>query len=179
MTRETLALAAGLLRITLPAVMFLSLSGLLTGLLYALNRFTLPAFTSAVFNASVVVAALLFGQRFGVASMALGILAGAVVQIALQAPGLRGLRLRPALDLSHPALRRIAKLYVPVAGEPGHQPGGNLPELQPGLAHWRGQYRLDELCDHAHPVSARPGRHSHLDGDPSDAFAPKPARPTG
>jgi putative peptidoglycan lipid II flippase len=113
---RTLELAAGLLRVTLPAVMFLSLSGLLTGLLYALNRFTLPAFTSAVFNTSVVVAALLFGQRFGVASMALGILAGAIVQIALQAPGLRGLRLRPALDLSHPALRRIAKLYVPVAG---------------------------------------------------------------
>jgi putative peptidoglycan lipid II flippase len=112
---KTLALAAALLRITLPAVMFLSLSGLLTGLLYALKRFTLPAFTSAVFNASVVAAAVLFSQRFGVASMALGILAGGIVQIALQAPGLRGLRLRLVLDWRHPALRRVARLYVPVA----------------------------------------------------------------
>lgn len=112
---KTLALAADLLRITLPAVMFLSLSGLLTGLLYALKRFTLPAFTSAVFNASVVVSAVLFSKRFGVASMALGILTGGIVQIALQAPGLRGLRLRLALDWHHPALRRVAKLYLPVA----------------------------------------------------------------
>ncbi len=112
---QTLELATGLLRITLPAVVFLSLSGLLTGLLYALKRFTLPAFTSAVFNASVVAAAVLLGQRLGVASMAFGILAGGVVQIALQAPGLAGLRLRPALDLHHPALRRVARLYMPVA----------------------------------------------------------------
>lgn len=112
---RTLDLAAGLMRITLPAVMFLSLSGLLTGLLYALKRFTLPAFTSAVFNASVVAAAVLLGERLGVASMAVGILAGGIVQIALQAPGLAGLRLRPALDLGHPALRRIARLYIPVA----------------------------------------------------------------
>jgi len=112
---QTLALATDLLRITLPAVIFLSLSGLLTGLLYALKRFTLPAFTSTVYNACVVVVALLFSQRLGVASMALGILVGSVIQIALQAPGLRGLRLRPTLDLQHPALRHIARLYIPVA----------------------------------------------------------------
>ena len=112
---KTLALATSLLRITLPAVVFLSLSGLLTGLLYALKRFTLPAFTAAVYNLSIVVMALLLGRHIGVTSMALGLLAGGVVQIALQAPGLRGLRLRPALDLSHPALRRIGKLYIPVA----------------------------------------------------------------
>jgi putative peptidoglycan lipid II flippase len=111
----TLALATNLLRITLPAVLFLSLSGLLTGLLYALKRFTLPAFTAAVYNLSIVVMALLLGQHIGVTSMALGLLAGGVVQIALQAPGLRGVRLRPVLDLSHPALRRIGKLYIPVA----------------------------------------------------------------
>jgi putative peptidoglycan lipid II flippase len=126
----TLELATDLLRITLPAVVFLSLSGLLTGLLYALKRFTLPAFTAAVYNACVVAGAVLLGRRFGVASMALGILAGGLVQIALQAPGLapgppdrwgtggdrrHSLRLRPVLDLSHPALRRIAKLYIPVA----------------------------------------------------------------
>ena len=112
---QTQALASSLLRITLPAVMFLSLSGLLTGLLYALKRFTLPAFTAAVFNATVVAAALLLGERINVTSMALGILAGGIVQILLQSPGLRGLRLRLAFDWHHPALRRIFRLYIPVA----------------------------------------------------------------
>jgi putative peptidoglycan lipid II flippase len=112
---QTQSLASDLLRITLPAVMFLSLSGLLTGLLYALKRFTYPAFTAAVFNATVVVAAVLFRTRLGVASMAIGILAGGIVQIALQAPGLRGLNLRLSIDWHHPALRRIFRLYIPVA----------------------------------------------------------------
>ena len=44
-----------LLRIMLPAVLFLNLSGLLTGILYSLKRFTLPAFTAAAFNTSIVV----------------------------------------------------------------------------------------------------------------------------
>jgi len=112
---KTLALATSLLRIMLPAVLFLSLSGLLTGLLYALKKFTLPAFTSAVFNATIVISALTLGPRLGVDSMAIGILIGGMAQIALQVPGLRGLRLRPRLDLQHPALRRIIKLYLPVA----------------------------------------------------------------
>ncbi|MBF8285754.1 MAG: Integral rane protein MviN, partial [Anaerolineales bacterium] len=110
------AQAAQLLRITLPAVIFLSLSGILSGLLYSLKRFTLPAFTAAIFNASLVVVSLLFARRFGVGATALGLLAGAGLQVALQLPGLRdGLpALRLTLNLRHPGLRRIFKLYVPI-----------------------------------------------------------------
>ena len=50
--------AAGLLRITVVATLFISLSGVVGGLLQALKRFTLPAFTAAVFNAAIVVCAL-------------------------------------------------------------------------------------------------------------------------
>ncbi|MBL8055405.1 MAG: murein biosynthesis integral membrane protein MurJ [Anaerolineales bacterium] len=113
---DVLATAAGLLRITLPAVVFLSLSGILTGLLYALRRFTLPAFTGAVFNASMVAVSLLLAGRLGVAAMALGLLIGAALQVLLQLPALPdGLRaLRPQLALEHPGLRRIFRLYVPI-----------------------------------------------------------------
>jgi putative peptidoglycan lipid II flippase len=109
-------LAAQLLRITLPAVIFLSLSGILSGLLYALKRFTLPAFTAAVFNASMVVVSLLLAQRLGVAAMALGLLVGAVLQVLLQLPALRdGLpELRFLFALHHPGLRQIFKLYLPL-----------------------------------------------------------------
>ena len=64
------ALATRLLRITVPSVIFVSLAGVLSGLLYALKRFTYPAFTTAVFNAGIVFMALLFHGRFGIASMA-------------------------------------------------------------------------------------------------------------
>jgi putative peptidoglycan lipid II flippase len=111
---EVLALTARLLRITGPALLFLSLSGVLSGLLYALKRFSYPAMTAAAFNAAIVVATLLLGRRFGIAAMALGLLVGAMCQVALQLPGLRDARLRFHLDWRHPGLRRIGLLYAPI-----------------------------------------------------------------
>ncbi|MGH2593569.1 MAG: murein biosynthesis integral membrane protein MurJ [Anaerolineae bacterium] len=109
-----LAQVANLLRVTVIATLFISLSGIIGGLLQALKRFTLPAFTAAVFNAAIVVCALLLGSRFGIASMAIGLLVGAALQVLLQLPGLRDVRLRPAWDVRHPGLRQIGKLYLPV-----------------------------------------------------------------
>jgi putative peptidoglycan lipid II flippase len=113
---ELLELIARLMRITSPAVVFLSLAGITTGLLYALKRFTLPSFTAAVFNASIVVAALVLTGKFGwgIESLALGLLIGSVMQVALQLPGLRDARLRFSLNWRHPILRRIIRLYTPV-----------------------------------------------------------------
>lgn len=107
--------AARLLRIMLPALLFLNVAGIIAGTLYALKRFAFPAFTAAAYNAAIVVVALLLGRRLGVASMALGLLAGAVLQVALQWPGLRDARLRFVLDTGHAALHRIRRLYVPIA----------------------------------------------------------------
>jgi putative peptidoglycan lipid II flippase len=111
---EFLAASARMLRVSMPAVMFMSLSGILTGLLYALKRFTLPAFTAVAANACVVGTALLFGRSWGVMSMAAGVLFGSVAQVALQWPGVRDGRLRPVFNWRHPGLRQIGKLYIPL-----------------------------------------------------------------
>ena len=106
--------ATSLLRITVIATLFISLSGVVGGLLQALKRFTLPAFTAAVFNAAIVACALWLGSRYGISSMAIGLLSGAILQVVLQLPGLRDAHLRPAWDLRHPGLRQIGRLYLPV-----------------------------------------------------------------
>lgn len=113
---ESLTTAVDLLRLTLPAVIFLSVSGVLTGVLYALKRFTLPAFTAAVFNASMVVISLVFAERWGVRAMALGLLLGAALQVILQLPALRdGLSaLRLQFNFRHPGLALIFRAYVPI-----------------------------------------------------------------
>ena len=108
------AVATDLLRVTLPAVVLLNAAGVLTSALYALKRFTFPAFTASVFNGAVVVVALLLGRRWGVRSMAVGLLLGAALQVGLQLPGLRGARFRVIFDLRHPALARIGRLYLPI-----------------------------------------------------------------
>lgn len=107
-------LAMRLLRVMLPGVLFLSLAGVLSGALYALRRFAFPAFTAVVFNVAVVSFALVMGPRWGVYSMAVGLLVGSLLQVVLQLPGLRDARLRLDLDLSHPAFRRIGRLYLPI-----------------------------------------------------------------
>jgi len=105
-----------LLRITVPAVLFLSVSGLLAGLLYALKRFTYPAVASPLYNASMIAVAIILAARFGIAAMAVGLLVGAILQVACQLPALRGARLQWNFDLRDPVLRRLLRLYWPVAG---------------------------------------------------------------
>ncbi|MHB1416662.1 MAG: murein biosynthesis integral membrane protein MurJ [Chloroflexota bacterium] len=109
------ALAIDLVHLALPAVIFLGLSGVVTAILYARQVFVYSAFCAATYNAGMIAMALLLAPRFGVASLAAGVLIGAILQLAVQTPGLRGLGLRPALDLRHPGVQRILLLYAPVA----------------------------------------------------------------
>jgi putative peptidoglycan lipid II flippase len=100
-----------LIRMTTPAVFFLGIASILTGALYALKRFTVPAFIGAVFNGTIVVVALLTQEIRG---LVWGLLLGSLLQVLLQLPALRDARLRWMLDLKHPAIRRIIRLYLPI-----------------------------------------------------------------
>ena len=106
---------ATLVRLLLPAVPLMGLSGLLTALLYARRRFLLPAFVASAFNAGIIAGALLLHRQLGITSVAAGVMAGALVQVLIQLPGLRGGRYRPTLNWRHPGVRRVLALYGPVA----------------------------------------------------------------
>jgi putative peptidoglycan lipid II flippase len=108
------ALAVTLLRLALPAVIFTSVASVLSGALYALKRFTLPALVGAASNATIILTALLLGRRWGVSSVAIGALMGAIIQMLIQLPGIRDARTGVALALRHPALRHVGRLYLPI-----------------------------------------------------------------
>jgi len=128
----TQALATDVLRFVSPAMIFLSLFAVLSGTLYALRQFTLPALAGVMFNASIVLGTLIFAPPLqatlnasrigwmptrpaeGIRAAAIGWLIGAVVQFLLQLPGLRGAEFRISINWRHPAVRRIALLYAPV-----------------------------------------------------------------
>ena len=101
-----------LMRLATPGVLFLSIASILTGVLYALKRFVLPAFTAAIFNGTIVIVALLRPERID--SLAWGLLLGAFLQIVLQFPALRDGRFRLQFNWKHPAVRRILILYAPI-----------------------------------------------------------------
>lgn len=114
---ELRQLAITLTRVTVFAIIFLGTSAVLTALLYATQDFAFPAFCSALFNACMIVTALLFHDRLGVGSLALGMLIGAIAQVLFQLPPLLRQRMRYtfALNFRDADLRRILLLYGPVA----------------------------------------------------------------
>ncbi len=112
---ELQAAVTKMIRIITPALLFFGMSGIVTSVLYALKRFSYTALGAAVYNLGIIIAAPLLKGQIDVYSLAVGILLGALLQLLIQAPGLRGARLRFTLNLSHPALRRILVLYLPIA----------------------------------------------------------------
>lgn len=101
-------------RLILPAVLLLGMSAIVMATHYALGRFAWPAASQAARNAAIIVATIALQRWLGVSSMVVGVLLGAALLVALQLPGLRDVMPRPALDLRHPAVRRIFRLYAPI-----------------------------------------------------------------
>jgi putative peptidoglycan lipid II flippase len=89
--------------------------------LYALKEFGWPAFATVSYHVGIIIGAIvggfLGGLYLGHLGLAVGVLLGALGEIALLIPGLRNqhLRYQFVLNLKHPALRRIVRLYLPVA----------------------------------------------------------------
>lgn len=111
---ELHATGVQMIRLILPAVCFLGIAGVLSGILLSLKRFTWPAFTTAALNLGIIVGALALAPSLGITSLIVGVLIGSLLQVILQWFGLRDSPLRLTLDFSHPALRQILRLYLPV-----------------------------------------------------------------
>ena len=111
---EGVAVVEQSLRYIAPAIVAFGLAGTITGTLYALERFSLPAMAGAVYNVVFIGALVLIHDRLGVFALALGVTLGSFAQVAFLAPGLRDGRIRPTLDLRHPVVRRVVVLYIPI-----------------------------------------------------------------
>jgi putative peptidoglycan lipid II flippase len=89
--------------------------------LFSLKEFGWPAFATISYHAGVIVGAVATGlissQYIGSLALPFGLLLGAAGQIVLLIPGIRKQRLYYmfVLDFKHPALRRIIRLYWPIA----------------------------------------------------------------
>lgn len=113
---EGAALAAELLRILLPSVLFLAIAGVMSGVLYSLERFTMPAVVSIVWNLTIIAAILTLQERLGVNAMAWGMLIGTVLQVILlrAALGHDGGWLLPRFAFRDRDLHRVLLLMVPI-----------------------------------------------------------------
>lgn len=116
-TPGKLDLTATLNRIMFPYIFLISMSALAMGILNSFHRFGAPALSPVVLNLTMIAFSFL-GGAFGniTKTLAAGVVAGGIMQVAIQIPALRrsGWRIRFKLDFRHPSVRRVAKLMVPV-----------------------------------------------------------------
>lgn len=110
-------LSAGMLRITFPYILLISLTALSGGILNTFERFLIPALTPVLLNISLISAALLLAGQLEVpvTALAWGVLAAGFAQLLLQIPALMrlGLMPRPRWGWRHSGVRRILKLMIP------------------------------------------------------------------
>lgn len=115
--RPEFNLSAGMLRITFPYIMLISLTALAGGILNTFGRFLVPALTPVLLNLSLIAAALLLAGRLEVpvTALAWGVLAAGFAQLLIQVPALMrlGLMPRPRWGWRHSGVRRIIKLMIP------------------------------------------------------------------
>lgn len=113
---EVYLLAVRLTRVILPAVLFYSVSGMITGILQALEHFTAPAMVGIPQNLLIILAILFLGPLVGIDGVAMGALLAGLGQVVIQWPALmrQGFRYEWRLDLGDPGIRRIGRLVLPV-----------------------------------------------------------------
>ncbi len=106
-----------LTRVMFPYILFISLAALAMAVLNSFHSFFVPAFTPVLFNIAVIGAAILFARRAEQPALvfASGVVLGGLLQLAFQLPFLwkKGMRFKPTLSFSHPAVRQVARLAVP------------------------------------------------------------------
>ena len=104
-------------RLMFPYIFFVSLVALCMGILNTVRHFFTPAISTVFLNISMILCALFLHDRFQVpiVSLAVGVLIGGLVQIALQLPVLyrKGFPIRSNFNFRHPALKRIVLLMGP------------------------------------------------------------------
>jgi putative peptidoglycan lipid II flippase len=114
---EKFELTVTLNKIIFPYLFFMGLFALCMGILNSYRHFFAPAIAPIFLNISIIVSVFLFYHTFKVPVMtlALGVLAGGVIQFFFQIPFLwkKGITFRFNFNFRNPAIKRIGLLMVP------------------------------------------------------------------
>ena len=110
-------LAVDLFRLTIPYLMFMSLTAFASSILNSYGSFTTPAFAPVLLNIAMIAGAWWLSPYMATPIMALGwaVVAAGVLQLALQIPELwrKKLLIPPKVDFKHEGVERILKLMLP------------------------------------------------------------------
>lgn len=108
-------------RLMFPYIAFMAFVALSGGILNTWRQFKVPAFTPVLLNLAFIAASLLVApyMKQPVYALALAVIAGGVLQVAIQVPALRRIGMLPRLSLNarqalqDPGVRRVLTQMVP------------------------------------------------------------------
>lgn len=108
-------LAANLMRVVLFSAMVFGVSGTVTGILHAQNRFILPALAPPIHNVAIIISLFTLVPRFGIMGLAYGVVVGSLLHLGIQIPGLvrSGMRYFPTLGVRQKSMRHLLDLLGP------------------------------------------------------------------
>ncbi len=110
-----LTLAVKLTQVMFLFLIFISLAALVMATLNCRHHFAAPAFAPVLFSVSVILSALLLATRFGIYSLAIGVVLGGAAQLLFQIPSLakQGFNYRFVMSFRHPGIEKIGRLVGP------------------------------------------------------------------
>lgn len=114
---EKFDLAVDMFRLTIPYLMFMSLTAFASSILNSYGSFASPAFSPVLLNIAMIAGAWWLTPYMAEPIMALGwaVVVAGVLQLAIQIPELwkKNLLIPPKVDFKHEGVDRILKLMLP------------------------------------------------------------------
>jgi putative peptidoglycan lipid II flippase len=105
-----------LTRLMLLSPIFLALGAVVSAILNTHHRFLVAALAPLVYNLAIIGATLLLGGPMGIDGVAVGVVVGSMLHLAIQLPQLRRtIDYRPVVDTRDPQARQVLWLMLPRA----------------------------------------------------------------
>ena len=115
--KPTYELTIYLNRIIFPYVFFIGLAAVASAVLNSFHSFAVPAATPISLNLSIITLSF-FAFRFEepAVALAIGVVIGGILQLVLQIPQLlkHGMTFHFGISFTHPSIRKVARLMLPV-----------------------------------------------------------------
>jgi putative peptidoglycan lipid II flippase len=103
-------------RIVIFSLVLMSLSSIATSILNSHNIFTVPSLAPFVMNIVTIILVVILSGRYGIYSMAIGVMAGSFAHLMVQLPqiGVSPFRYRFAIDFRNEGVRKVFSLMFPI-----------------------------------------------------------------
>lgn len=104
-----------LTRLFLVSPIIFTVSNVFSSVLNALRRFVLVSFAPIIYNFGIIFGVVYFYPRYGIIGLGYGVVLGAFLHLLTQMVGAvsAGFVLKPRMDIKHPGVRKILKLFLP------------------------------------------------------------------